>query len=159
MNAEELEKLHNLRKKGIITEEEFNSQKNKLLNNKKQSTFLWLALFLSAFGIHNFYVGQTIRGIVKIILWALSVILSVAFPMLLFLSGIPALFLWLWVVIEMFITDKTASGVNLIPASTACKVAVGIIIGISFILNMIYMKKIVDIFFLLIRLYGSAIME
>ena len=30
MNAEELEKLHNLRKKGIITEEEFNSQKNNL---------------------------------------------------------------------------------------------------------------------------------
>ena len=61
MNAEELEKLHNLRKKGIITEEEFNSQKNNLLNKKKQSTFLWLALFLGVFGIHNFYVGQTIR--------------------------------------------------------------------------------------------------
>ena len=137
MNAEELEKLHNLRKKGIITEEEFNSQKNNLLNKKKQSTFLWLALFLGVFGIHNFYVGQTIRGVVKIILWALSVILSVAFLMLPFLSGIPALFLWLWVVIEMCITDKTASGVSLIPASTACKVTIGIIMGILIILTLI----------------------
>ncbi len=157
MNAEELEKLHNLRKKGIITEEEFNSQKNKLLNNKKQSTFLWLALFLGGLGIHNFYVGQTIRGVVKLLLAVLSVMFSMLPP---FLSGIPALFLWLWVVIEMCITDKTTSGISLIPASTACKVVVGIIIGISFIFNMIYMKEIVDTFFrLLIRLYGSAMME
>ena len=134
MNAEELEKLHNLRKKGIITEEEFNSQKNNLLNKKKQSTFLWLALFLGVFGIHNFYVGQTIRGVVKLFLWALSVILSVAFPLLaLFLS----MGVWLWVVIEMCITDKTASGVSLIPASTACKVTIGIIMGILIILTLI----------------------
>ena len=68
MNAEELEKLHNLRKRGIITEEEFNSQKNSLLNKKRQSIFLWLALLLGGLGIHNFYVGQTIRGIFKLIL-------------------------------------------------------------------------------------------
>ena len=141
MNAEELEKLHNLRKKGIITEEEFNSQKNKLLSNKKQSTFLWLALFLGGWGIHNFYVGQTIRGVVKLLLAVLNLMFSMLPP---FLSVIPALFLsmclWLWVVIEMCITDKTASGVNLIPAHISCKTAVGSIVGIYFILiSVIYM--------------------
>ncbi len=123
MNAEELEKLHNLRKKGIITEEEFNSQKNNLLNKKKQSTFLWLALLLGGVGIHNFYVGQTISGVVKLLL----AVLYLAFPLL-----DPFLFmcLWFWIIIEMCITDKTASGVNLIPASTACKVMAGCFTGV-----------------------------
>ena len=126
MNVEELEKLHNLRKKGIITEEEFNSQKNNLLNKKKQSTFLWLALFLGGLGIHNFYVGQTIRGVVKLLL----AVLNMAFPLL-------AMGVWLWVVIEMCITKKTASGVSLIPASDACEVTIGVIIGICIILTLI----------------------
>ena len=126
MNAEELEKLHNLRKKGIITEEEFNSQKNNLLNKKKQSTFLWLALFLGGLGIHNFYVGQTIRGVVKLLL----AVLNMAFPLL-------AMGVWLWVVIEMCITKKTASGDSLIPASDACEVTIGIIMGILIILTLI----------------------
>ena len=146
MNAEELEKLHNLRKKGIITEEEFNSQKNKLLSKKEQTIFLGLALFLGYLGIHNFYVGQTISGIFKLILFALSSVLysalldsaslELALPIVSFLfMGV-----WLWVVIEMCITDKTASGVNLIPAHISCKTAVGSIVGIYFILiSVIYM--------------------
>ena len=137
MNAEELEKLHNLRKRGIITEEEFNSQKNSLLNKKRQSIFLWLALLLGGLGIHNFYVGQTIRGIFKLILF----ILSLAFPILdLLYIGI-----FIWIIIEMCITDKTAAGVSLIPASTACKIAIGIIMGIYIFFVLILIMVVVGI--------------
>ncbi len=133
MNVEELEKLNDLRKRGIITEAEFNNQKNKLLNKKKQSTFLWLA-FLGSLGIHNFYVGQTIRGIVKIILWVLYLALGTVFPIL---AQILSIGIFIWIIVEMCITKKTASGVNLIPASTACKVTIGVIIGICIILTLI----------------------
>ena len=115
MNAEELEKLHSLKKKGIITEEEFNSQKNSLLNKKKESTFLLLALLLGEWGIHNFYVGQTIRVIIKPLLVVLSFVFSVLAPFL-------CIGMWIWVIVEMCITKKTASGVSLIPASRAFKI-------------------------------------
>ena len=127
MNAEELEKLHSLKKKGIITEEEFNSQKNSLLNKKKESTFLWLALLLGGLGIHNFYIGQTIRGSIKLLLWALYLAFPI-FPVRFLLYA-----LCFWVGLEMD-TKKTAAGDNLIPASTTFKVTIYVILGACFCL-------------------------
>ena len=150
MNVEKLKKQNDLRKRRIITKEEFNNQKNKFLNKKKKSTFLLLAFFLGFLGIHNFYVGQTISGIFKLILFALSLVLYLfALSLVLYsaslelaLSIVSFLFMgvWLWVVIEMCITKETASGVSLIPASTTCKVTIGIMMDgyiFLFILMMI----------------------
>ena len=112
----DLEKLAGLKKKGIITDAEFEEQKKALLSaqiqvkqvqlQKSGALYLVLAFLFGIFGIHNFYVGHWVRGLIQLILTLLS-------PISFFVS----LFgVCIWVVVEMIVTKADARGLPLRPA-------------------------------------------
>ena len=70
--ADEIKKLNDLLKDGLLTQEEYDSQKNKLLKSDSQSQNQWivvllLAFFLGFIGAHRFYVGKNGTGILMIL--------------------------------------------------------------------------------------------
>ena len=70
--ADEIKKLNDLLKEGLLTQEEFDSQKEKLLKPNSQSQNQWivvllLAFFLGFIGAHRFYVGKNGTGILMIL--------------------------------------------------------------------------------------------
>jgi len=70
--ADEIKKLNDLLKEGVLTQEEYDSQKNKLLKSDSQSQNQWivvllLAFFLGFIGAHRFYVVKNGTGILMIL--------------------------------------------------------------------------------------------
>ena len=71
--ADEIKKLNDLLRNRVITQEEFDSQKEKLLDSStKTNSIDWLALFLLTFfvgvlGVHRFYVGKISTGVLMLI--------------------------------------------------------------------------------------------
>ena len=70
--ADEIKKLNDLLKDGLLTQEEYDSQKNKLLKSDSQSQNQWivvllLAFFLGFIGAHRFYVGKNGTGILMVL--------------------------------------------------------------------------------------------
>lgn len=65
---------------------------------KKRSTYMILAFFLGALGVHNFYAGYMGRAIAQLLISVLS------FGMLAFVSGI-------WAFIELFVVKQDARNV------------------------------------------------
>jgi TM2 domain-containing membrane protein YozV len=70
--ADEIKKLNDLLKEGLLTQEEYDSQKEKLLKPNSQSQNQWivvllLAFFLGFIGAHRFYVGKNGTGILMIL--------------------------------------------------------------------------------------------
>ena len=71
--ADEIKKLNDLLKERVITQEEFDLQKEKLLNSSTTtSTTDWLTLFLITFfvgvlGVHRFYVGKIGTGFLMLL--------------------------------------------------------------------------------------------
>lgn len=110
----ELNKLYELKEKGILTEEEYNEQKKRILANpndfeqnpspvttspeKSRNIYILIAFFLGCFGIHNFYIGRITRGILQLILC------------LLFFLVAPLVILWIWIVIDMLTVKTEANG-------------------------------------------------
>ena len=70
--ADEIKKLNDLLKDGLLTQDEYDSQKEKLLKPNSQSQNQWivvllLAFFLGFIGAHRFYVGKNGTGILMIL--------------------------------------------------------------------------------------------
>ena len=71
--ADEIKKLNDLLKERVITQEEFDLQKEKLLNSSTTtSTTDWLTLFLLTFfvgvlGVQRFYVGKIGTGFLMLL--------------------------------------------------------------------------------------------
>ena len=70
--ADEIKKLNDLLKDGLLTQEEYDSQKNKLLKSDSQSQTQWivvllLAFFLGIIGAHRFYVGKNGTAVLMIL--------------------------------------------------------------------------------------------
>ena len=67
-----------------------------IVNQKSRNIYQLLALFLGGLGIHNFYAGYIGRGIVQLLLCV---------------TGISEI----WAFIEIFVVDKDADNVPMIP--------------------------------------------
>ena len=71
--ADEIKKLNDLLKERVITQEEFDLQKEKLLNSSTTTSSTdWLTLFLLTFfvgvlGVHRFYVGKIGTGFLMLL--------------------------------------------------------------------------------------------
>ena len=108
-NIDNLAKLAELKEKGVISESEFNQQKENILKNldtqssgtpKSRLAYILLALFFGGLGIHNFYAGYTGKGITQLLLCVL-----------LFWLVIPLIIVGLWVLIEIITVTKDAKGI------------------------------------------------
>ncbi len=71
--AEEIKKLNELLQEGVLTQEEFDKQKEKLLNSNSISSSqqdwlvaLLLCFFIGVIGAHRFYVGKIGTGLLMV---------------------------------------------------------------------------------------------
>lgn len=67
---------------------------------RSRTIYILLAIFLGGLGIHNFYAGRHIWGIIQLLVTLTSFLT-------LFLSLIP---LYIWILIEIIIVTKDADG-------------------------------------------------
>ena len=125
-NIDELEKLSELKNKGIITPEEFEQKKNALLNHsleqndfwtspKSRTTYALLGFFLGLLGVHNFYLGRKIQGFFQLLPVILIIIgRIIGSRLLLVVAGIYLMvYIFagpLWVALNLFLTNKDGQG-------------------------------------------------
>ena len=70
-------------------------------SSKSRILYIFLAIILGSFGIHNFYAGYTKRAICQVLL-----VLMTGWTV------ISLVFLWIWILIEIIIVKKDAKGVH-----------------------------------------------
>ncbi len=122
-------RLEKMREENLITEEEYKNKMKEYLTieaekingvSKSRILYVLLAIFLGVFGIHSFYIGDRVKGGVKIFLFLLSILISSVsdeysnFPLFLTACGsfiFPALVFW--GIIDAIFTKKDAKGMPL----------------------------------------------
>lgn len=67
---------------------------------KSKTAFVVLAILLGEFGIHNFYIGNTKRGVIQLLVSLLTC----------FIGALP---MWIWAVVEAFTIKQDAQGAPL----------------------------------------------
>lgn len=107
----DIEKLQTMRDKNILSEEEFNRQKQKLaekvLRKENPKTprngiiYIVLAFCLGAVGIHNFYARYWKRGLIQFLL-------TISAP---FMAFVPLLFTSVWAMIELLFVNRGPDGI------------------------------------------------
>lgn len=73
----------------------------KNMDAKNRFAYILLAVFLGAFGVHNFYAGYTKSGVFQLLI-----------TLLLGWLIIPLLIVWIWIIYEICTVDKDADGVK-----------------------------------------------
>ena len=109
-NIDDLEKLAELKEKGVVSAAEFENQKKALLEKvsaspaageaKSRVAYILLAFFLGGLGVHNFYAGYVGKGVAQLLL-----VLFLGFLI------IPLLAVFIWCIVEMITVTKDAKGV------------------------------------------------
>ena len=110
-DVNDLEKLAELKDKGVISAAEFKQQKEAFLNKglagtpasgeqKSRLVYILLAIFLGGFGVHNFYAGYIGKGVAQLLI-----------TLLLFWLIIPIFIVFIWVIVEICTVTKDANGV------------------------------------------------
>jgi TM2 domain-containing membrane protein YozV len=67
---------------------------------KSKTLFIVLAILFGHLGIHNFFIGNTKRGVIQLLVSLLT-------------CGIGAIPMWIWALIEAFTVKQDAQGVQL----------------------------------------------
>ncbi len=67
---------------------------------KSRLAYILLGLFLGGLGIHNFYAGYTMKGVIQLLL-----VLGLGW------LGIPLLIVFIWILVEICTVTKDAAGV------------------------------------------------
>lgn len=65
---------------------------------KSKLSFMLLAFFLGGLGIHNFYIGNSKRGVLQLVLWLVTIWFGIGFAV------------WIWALVEMFTVKTDAWG-------------------------------------------------
>ena len=66
---------------------------------KSRLAYILLGLFLGEFGVHNFYAGSMVQGLIQLLITVLS-------------CGALAIIAWVWAIIEIITVTKDAQGVT-----------------------------------------------
>ena len=128
--ADELNKLYDLKVKGLISDSEFEATKQKILNTtlkqiqttvigtteKSRLIYVVLAFFLGMLGIHNFYADRTGRAVAQLLI-----------TLLLWWLFIPLIAVWIWVLVDVLTVKTDGNNKPMQPTSP-------IVIGIIFFL-------------------------
>lgn len=122
--ADEINKLYDLKIKGLITDDEFEKTKQKILNPAQQTfnqpsettpvynqksrvVYLILAFFFGMLGIHNFYAGRTGHAIAQLLI-----------TLLLWWIFIPLIVVWIWIIVDMCTIKTDGENKPMQPTST-----------------------------------------
>ncbi|MEI6248704.1 MAG: TM2 domain-containing protein [Verrucomicrobiota bacterium] len=66
---------------------------------KSRTAYILLAVFLGAYGIHNFYAGDKKAGLIKVLVSLLTC----------FIGAIP---MWIWAIVDAINVKKDVNGVD-----------------------------------------------
>ena len=130
---EDLEKLADLRNRGIISQEAFEQKKNAILWNnleqksnpyspKSRRAFALLAFFIGFWGVHNFYLGRIVQGVFQLLPWLfLTIAFFIAeashniFAFIILLAPFILVFLLypFWIGLNLLLTRKDGKGLLL----------------------------------------------
>lgn len=145
-NLDELEKWAYLKNKKVITLQEFNEQKKRLLNKnllkfmpqKEAFVYYILAWFFGALGVHNFYIYRIKEAFIQLFTFILATVSFVwvimdpsfetqieddsIFSLPLFIGGVLILCLltlWVWILVNICTVKVDGKGNLLKPAPRA----------------------------------------
>ena len=68
------------------------------MNAKSRVAYVVLAIFLGAFGVHNFYAGYTKKAVIQLLITLLTL-------------GFASIVSWIWAIVDICTVTQDAAGV------------------------------------------------